>query len=210
MKNLKKLGITAGLVLGLAFATPAFAATNYTVQSGDTVANIALANGVSQSSLEEINSIVDIYNLPVGAVLVIPSVKQGKVIDKAYSLLGTTPYVFGGTTPYTGMDCSGYAQWVYRQAVGISLPRTASDMWSRKQVGTKVTATQANLQPGDLVFFAHTDPDRPDLLITHMGIYVGDGNFIEESSTYNNVVVKPLFDGGFYTQHLYGAKRIVN
>lgn len=210
MKNIKKLVATAGILLGMAIATPAFAATNYTVQSGDTVANISLANGISQSSLEEINTITDIYNLPIGADLVIPSVKQSKVIDNAYKLLGTTPYVYGGTTPYVGMDCSGYAQWVYKQ-IGITEPRTAMDMWSsKKAIGTKVTPTQANLQPGDLVFFTGTDPDRPTLLITHMGIYVGDGNFIEESSTYDNVVVKPLFDGGFYNQHLYGAKRVVN
>lgn len=204
MKNLKKLAVTAGLVFGLAVATPAFAATNYTVQSGDTVAKIAYKEGVTSNSIIKVNDITNIYNIQIGQVMVIPSIAQGKVIDKAFTLLGTTPYVFGGTTPYVGLDCSGFTQWSYAQT-GVSILRTAQLQWDNN--GTFVPANQ--LQPGDLVFFTGTDSARPDILATHVGIYVGKGNFIEASSTYNNIVEKPLW-GGYYEQHYLGAKRIVN
>lgn len=205
MKKLKTLTTTAALVFGLAVTTPAFAATNYSVQSGDTVAKIAVKNEVSSNSIIDVNNITNVYNLQIGQSLVIPSVKQAGLINKAYSLLGTTPYVFGGTTPYKGMDCSGFVQWVYAQN-GVTVTRTAQTMWDND--GKYIAVN--DLQPGDLIFFTGTDPSRPDVQATHMGIYVGKDQFIEESSTANNVIVAKLWENSYYSAHYLGAKRIVD
>jgi cell wall-associated NlpC family hydrolase len=69
------------------------------------------------------------------------------------------PYHYGGTSPSTGFDCSGYTAWVFKQ-VGISLPRTAEE---QRQAATPVS----NPQPGDLVFFGSP--------AFHVGIYAGGG-----------------------------------
>jgi cell wall-associated NlpC family hydrolase len=69
------------------------------------------------------------------------------------------PYHYGGTSPSTGFDCSGFTQWVFKQ-IGISLPRTAEE---QRQAVTPVS----NPQPGDLVFFGAP--------AYHMGIYAGNG-----------------------------------
>ena len=80
--------------------------------------------------------------LPVGPV-------QPRVVEVARRYLGV-PYVFGGTDPSIGLDCSGLAQLVFRQ-LGINLPRTAQQQFDAT---ARVGADQ--LQPGDLVFFART------------------------------------------------------
>jgi LysM repeat protein len=124
------------------------------------------------------------------------------VLNKANSLIETTPYIWGAATPYVGMDCSSFTMWAYNQA-GITIPRNSQDQF--EQAGTSVSRDQ--LIAGDLVFFTGTAAESSQY-ITHVGMYVGNGNFIEESSVYNNVVVKPLW-GGYYEQHYYGAKRII-
>ncbi len=72
------------------------------------------------------------------------------------------PYVFGGTNPTIGLDCSGLVQLVFRQ-LGIGLPRTA-----QQQFDATVRIPRDDLQPGDLVFFARTYAD-PNDWITHVG-----------------------------------------
>ncbi|MGJ0907917.1 SH3 domain-containing protein [Clostridium botulinum] len=89
---------------------------------------------------------------------------HGDVTSYARQYLGT-PYVYGGTSP-SGFDCSGFVQYVYRNAAGISLPRTTYD-----QIGVGSRVSQDQLQPGDLVF-----PDAG-----HVGIYIGGGQMIHAS-----------------------------
>ncbi len=88
------------------------------------------------------------------------------VIEIATSLLGT-PYHYGGITPATGFDCSGFVYYSHQQ-VGVTLPRTSVGQYQHTQpIGRK------SLQPGDLVFF-HSKRGR----INHVGIYLGSGRFI--------------------------------
>ena len=85
------------------------------------------------------------------------------MVDIARRYLGV-PYVFGGTNPAIGLDCSGLVQLVFRQ-LGIALPRTA-----QQQYNATARVTQDQLQPGDLVFFARTyaDPHRLDHACGHL------------------------------------------
>jgi cell wall-associated NlpC family hydrolase len=90
----------------------------------------------------------------------------GGVLAIAASLSGI-PYLYGGTSPSTGFDCSGFTQYVFRQ-VGISLPRTAEQ---QRQYVTPVS----NPQPGDLVFFGSP--------AYHVGIYAGGGMMYDSPTT---------------------------
>ena len=118
-----------------------------------------------------------------------------KIVDRAEQYLGV-PYVWGGSSP-SGFDCSGFVQYVLRES-GITIGRTCKQQWT---YGTQISKEQ--LQPGDLVFFDNTYTSG----ISHVGIYVGDGQFIHSSSS-KGVVISNL-SSNYYTSHYYGARRIV-
>ena len=117
-----------------------------------------------------------------------------RIITKAMEYMGV-PYIFGGTTPY-GFDCSGYVQYVFAKS-DIKLPRTADVQF---EVGTPVSTTE--LIPGDLVFFETYTAGA-----SHVGIYVGEGNFIHASSS-RGVTISSLSQA-YYSSHYIGARRIL-
>lgn len=99
------------------------------------------------------------------------------VLKEAFNYLGV-PYVWGGTSP-SGFDCSGFVQYVFKNSVGVSLPRVSQ---SQQNSGTRVSIS--NIQPGDLVFFgtpAH-----------HVGIYIGNGQYIHAPHTGDVVKISQL------------------
>ncbi len=116
------------------------------------------------------------------------------VMRAAYSVIGT-PYVFGGTSPY-GFDCSGFTQYAFARA-GVYLPRTAD---SQLYAGRQISMSQ--LRPGDLIFFTTYEAGA-----SHVGIYVGNGNFIHAGSS-TGVTVSSAFTG-YWGARYYGACRIL-
>ena len=110
-----------------------------------------------------------------------------EVVEIALRYLGV-PYVWGGSDPEIGFDCSGLTQYVYRQ-VGVDLPRTSR---SQSRAGLHVAADALDqLVLGDLVFFGYdADPDR----VHHVGIYVGDGNYLHAPQTGEVVKISSLAD----------------
>ncbi len=102
-----------------------------------------------------------------------------KIVNVAYRYKGV-PYVWGGTSDI-GMDCSGLVQHVFLK-LGIHLPRTAAE---QARLGTYVPKDR--LKPGDLLFFRTYAP-----YISHVGIYVGHGKFIQENSGAGKVTISRL------------------
>ena len=112
------------------------------------------------------------------------------VAQLALAYLGV-PYVWGGATP-SGFDCSGLVSYVFAQ-IGISLPHFAAAQW-----GYGVPVTVGQLQPGDLVFFDG---------LAHVGIYLGNNEFIDAPHTGSFVRIDTLSEP-WYLNHYVGARRI--
>ena len=108
-------------------------------------------------------------------------------------------YVWGGTTP-KGFDCSGYVQYLYKKH-GVNLPRTA---WSQSKRGIPVD--KDHLQKGDLLFFL-TDKKR-GIPVTHVGIYIGNGEFIHAASKKQGIIISPITHG-HYAKTFVSARRVM-
>jgi cell wall-associated NlpC family hydrolase len=119
-----------------------------------------------------------------------PAAKYGGVVGIAMQYLGI-PYRWGGSSPSTGFDCSGFVMYVYSR-VGVSLPHNAAMQYS---YGSPVSRSE--LQPGDLVFFNG---------LGHNGIYIGGNQFIH--SPHTGDVVKISAITGWYAETWYGARRL--
>lgn len=119
------------------------------------------------------------------------------VVDLAAGLVGR-PYVWGAEGP-DSFDCSGLTQYVYQQ-IGIDLPRRAI---SQSKFGD---AAGKRLQRGDLVFFS---TDTRQSLVTHVGVYEGDGVMIDASSRHGRVRRDNL-DDPFWAERFMFARRVVN
>jgi cell wall-associated NlpC family hydrolase len=122
-----------------------------------------------------------------------PTGNSGGVVSIAAQYLGV-PYVWAGATP-RGFDCSGLVQYVFAQ-VGISLPHNTVAQWNDP---IAVSVPRNALQPGDLVFFNQLD---------HVGIYIGNGYFIDAPHTGVDVRIDSLSEG-WYASRYDGAKRIL-
>ena len=125
---------------------------------------------------------------PEGSTVAPPNV-HGGVVGIAMRYLGV-PYVWGGSTP-RGFDCSGLVSYVFAQ-IGVSLPHSS---YSQFGMGTAVSISE--LQPGDLVFFTGA---------SHMGIYIGGGQFIHAPHTGDVVKISSL--SGYYSSNFAGGRRI--
>jgi len=132
------------------------------------------------------------------ALLHPPASTGGAPVEVARQYLGVR-YVFGGSNPATGLDCSALVQLVFGQ-LGITLPRTA-----QLQYAATARVPRDQLQPGDLVFFARTYADPHDF-ITHVGIYIGGGQQINAPTEGQVVSIQPVFSG-FWGAHYAGAGR---
>lgn len=115
---------------------------------------------------------------------------SGGAIATAKQFLGRS-YVWGGSNPSTGFDCSGLVQWSYKQA-GVSLPRTASQQYLATQ---RISASEARV--GDLVFFSYGSG------VAHVGIYLGNNTMINAQN--KGVVIESL---DWWNQYLVGFGRI--
>ena len=106
-------------------------------------------------------------------------------------------YKFGGKSPETGFDCSGLVAYVFQRAWGISVPRSTEE---QRTAGRAVKRT--DLQPGDLVFY--NTRNRP---FSHVGIYLGEGNFVHAPRPGAKVRVESI-DNPYWRVRFNGARRL--
>ena len=143
------------------------------------------------------DEITDVANS--SAVNVVPAQSSdaiGNMLLQSVSLMGIA-YKWGGNTPDTGMDCSGFVRYVFKKSLGINLPRTAAEM---AKVGKRISINE--LEPGDLIFFNTRRGSN-----THIGIYLGNNKFIQSPRTGENIQISEL--NGYWVKHFNGAKRVV-
>lgn len=124
-----------------------------------------------------------------------PTVTGSDIVATARACLGV-PYVWGGES-MSGFDCSGLVQYVYQQN-GISIARTCIPQYKEG-----VYVDKSSLQPGDLVFFQNTYTTG----ISHVGIYIGNGQFIHASSSHGVMISK--LSNSYWAAHYYGARRVL-
>jgi cell wall-associated NlpC family hydrolase len=114
----------------------------------------------------------------------------------ARNLLGT-PYKYGGNSPDTGFDCSGFVDYVFRHTVGIRLPRSSYEI---SHLGHAVK--RGELSTGDLVFF-----NTLHRKFSHVGIYLGNERFIHAPSSGGKVRTEDMREA-YWQSHYDGARRI--
>ncbi len=154
---------------------------------GGSARQISIQNKINSSALQS----------PDKNVLAVLHNQRRSIIETAIAMRGK-PYRWGGTSPYLGFDCSGLVHFAYHEA-GISVPRMSRYQFSRS---TRVPVDR--IQAGDLLFFKiGSNP-------SHVGIYIGESNFIHAPSSGKRVSVSSLENaywrtrffaaGHFYTQ----------
>ena len=125
----------------------------------------------------------------------VPASSNGSgIVATAKQYLGYK-YTYGGSSPSTGFDCSGFTSYIFKQN-GISLNRTAAGQYSNG-----VAVSRANLQPGDLVMFGKSG-------INHVAIYIGGGQIIHASTPSTGVRIDSL-STGYYNNNYVGARRVL-
>ncbi|CUV65701.1 conserved exported hypothetical protein, putative endopeptidase [Sulfurovum sp. enrichment culture clone C5] len=199
-------------------------AKTYQIKKGDTLTAIAHSNCIDTAQLRRANKISLGEKLDIGRSITIPgdgcennrnifsfnlnkndtekknyasdSLSYASVPFKASKFLGHR-YVWGAVGPNT-FDCSGFTSYLYKKE-GINIPRTA---FAQFNSGKKID--RSDLQKGDLVFFDTSK--KMTGKVNHVGLYIGNNQFIHASSAKHKVVVATL-SGGFYSNRFMGARR---
>ncbi len=194
----------------------------YTVRFGDTLSLIAHKYGTSVAELKRLNHLYS-NMIKQGAVIRVPEgyktyrvaendqsyagrrserfgaknnfILGEKIVSAAYKYLGV-PYVWGGTSRYNGMDCSGLTQKVFSK-LGIRIPRTAAE---QARLGKYVPKNR--LKPGDLLFFRTYAP-----YISHVGIYIGHDKFIQENYSAGKATITDL--SNTYFERTYAFAKVI-
>jgi len=134
---------------------------------------------------------------PAEKRVVIPESSPSIDVVMVAMSLAETPYRYGGNSVETGFDCSSFVGHVYKNSVGIELPRSSHEL---SQIGKSLERSQ--LQAGDLVFF-----NTQHRANSHVGIYVGEGKFVHAPRTGARIRVESMNEN-YWLSRYNGARRI--
>lgn len=184
-----KLMAAAVLALGLGFFQPAFAVNSETAAPVDDMQALLLSKGI----LSKIGGqIVQTGESVVQQV----SERTGDLVSTAIGFLGI-PYLRGGNSAETGFDCSGFVRAIYKETIGLVLPRSAD-----QQANTTQKIDKSELKPGDLVFF-----NTMKRTFSHVGIYLGEGKFIHSPRSGASVRIEDMRIP-YWNVRFDGARRV--
>ena len=168
-----------------------------TYNSGKSVSVLGQSNGWTACSIDGVIGYVYSSYVRSGTITVSGNSSElgNQIAQYALQFVGYR-YVWAGTSPATGFDCSGLVQYVYSH-FNYSLPRVAND-----QATCGIAVSRAELQPGDLLGFYSGGS-----YVGHIGIYIGNNQFVHASSSTTGVIVSEL--SGYYENRGFTARRIV-
>lgn len=125
---------------------------------------------------------------------------QKTAMNKLMGQIGK-PYRWGGSSPRTGFDCSGLVYYAYKDLVKFRIPRTANEMYHLRDARA---IDRGELESGDLVFFRTRGRGTAD----HVGVYIGDGKFIQSPRTGRDIQITSLSED-YWDRHYVGARRVM-
>lgn len=195
---MKKKVITLVMIILITAATPAHA--YYTVKSGDNLWKISQSYRMKYSDILTLNpQLQNVNQIWIGQHINVKSQDTATdITDYAQSLQGITTYQYGGqNAPYV-TDCSGWTQYIYKQ-FGVTLPRV-----SKQQANIGTSATFQNMKKGDLMFFSTAS----DKTVNHVGIYLGNGYWISNLSSKQNVAILSIY-GSWTQKYFLWAQRVI-
>lgn len=189
---LKRLAPLVPLALSLILA----ACANHSVQSPAAVASShqSLVEQQAQADAETAKALADLrddqpYQMPQLA---------DSLLTHGLSLVGTR-YRFGGSSVKSGFDCSGFIGYLFKEELGMQLPRSTREMINIDAP----LVERAELEPGDLLFFSTNGRGR----VSHAGIYLGDDQFIHSSSSRSGGVRVDSLEDRYWNRTFIEAKR---
>ncbi len=186
---LSKLVTSAVLALGLGLCQPAFAINSETPAPVDDMQALLVSKGI----LSKIGGqIIQTGENVVQQV----SERTGDLVSTAIGFLGI-PYLRGGNSAETGFDCSGFVRAIYKETIGLVLPRSAD-----QQANATQKIDKSELKPGDLVFF-----NTMKRTFSHVGIYLGEGKFIHSPRSGSSVRIEDMRIP-YWNVRFDGARRV--
>lgn len=127
--------------------------------------------------------------------------QRAHIEDRARGQIGTR-YSYGGTSPRSGFDCSGFTRWLYSEH-GASLPHSSADQFALgRRNGYKRIWKRSSLEVGDLVFHKTTSAR-----VGHVGVYIGGGRFVSSTSS-GGVRIRSIYDPYYWGPRWVGATRL--
>lgn len=184
-----KLMAAAVLAFGLGMLKPAFAVNAEPSAPSDDMQALLISKGI----LSKIGGqIIQTGENVVQQV----SERTGDLVSTAIGFLGI-PYLRGGNSAETGFDCSGFVRAIYKETIGLVLPRSADQQASATQ-----KIDRSELKPGDLVFF-----NTMKRTFSHVGIYLGEGKFIHSPRSGSSVRIEDMRIP-YWNVRFDGARRV--
>lgn len=204
---LSKLVAAAVFALGLGVFQPAFAVNSETTAPADDLQALLVSKGILSKIGEKMvqkgeqivtvgHSVTQSVVQQVGQQVSQVSERTSDLVSTAIGLLGI-PYLRGGNSAETGFDCSGFVRAIYKETIGLVLPRS-----SDQQANATQKIDKDELKPGDLVFF-----NTMKRTFSHVGIYLGEGKFIHSPRSGASVRIEDMRIP-YWNVRFDGARRV--
>ena len=184
------------LALGLGLSQAAFAINTESAVQTDDMQALLVSKGILSKIGGQIVQKGELIVQKSENVVQQVSERTTDLISTAVGLMGI-PYLRGGNSAETGFDCSGFVRYIYKETIGLVLPRSAD-----QQANSTQKIDRSELKPGDLVFF-----NTMKRTFSHVGIYLGEGKFIHSPRSGASVRIEDMRIP-YWNVRFDGARRV--